>query len=258
MGVSGSLFAHCRVGLEGVSQGERCQRPRPCRLRRPLRKRGTHQEVGMKKLLLQLDPDRHPSAFDRIVAYDAGADEVLSYSGVTATDVTVAGAWRDLHAWARRPPEHRRVGGRHRRRLGRGAVRGGAEGLLRAVSSERDDGRQRLQHDRRRGGGAPGRRRHPVRRPGGDPGRNRAGRNPGGRAPRSRRGGRRAVLAIAGPGAERVRAAEGDLRRRRHPLPSVGRGRGDAGSRGRRGLPDGRGCRCHVRAPGRVGQASPA
>ena len=42
----------------------------------------------MKKLLLQLDPDRNPSAFDRIVAYDAGADEVLSYGGVTAADVT--------------------------------------------------------------------------------------------------------------------------------------------------------------------------
>jgi hypothetical protein len=41
----------------------------------------------MKKLLLQLDPDRHPSAFDRIVAYDAGADEVLGYGGVTAADV---------------------------------------------------------------------------------------------------------------------------------------------------------------------------
>ena len=41
----------------------------------------------MKKLLLQLDPDRNPSAFDRIVAYDAGVDEVLSYGGVTAADV---------------------------------------------------------------------------------------------------------------------------------------------------------------------------
>jgi hypothetical protein len=47
----------------------------------------THPEARMKKLLLQLDPDRNPSAFDRIVAYDAGADEVLSYGGVTATDV---------------------------------------------------------------------------------------------------------------------------------------------------------------------------
>jgi hypothetical protein len=41
----------------------------------------------MKKVLLQLDPDRHPSAFDRIVAYDAGTDEVLSYGGVVATEV---------------------------------------------------------------------------------------------------------------------------------------------------------------------------
>ncbi len=36
----------------------------------------------MRKLLLQLDSSPHPSAFDRIVALDAGADEVLSYSAV--------------------------------------------------------------------------------------------------------------------------------------------------------------------------------
>jgi methylenetetrahydrofolate/methylenetetrahydromethanopterin dehydrogenase (NADP+) len=41
----------------------------------------------MKKLLLQLDSDKHPSAFDRIVPFDAGADEVLSYGGVTVEDV---------------------------------------------------------------------------------------------------------------------------------------------------------------------------
>ncbi len=41
----------------------------------------------MRKLLLQLDGDAHPSAFDRIVAYDAGADEVLSYGGVAEADV---------------------------------------------------------------------------------------------------------------------------------------------------------------------------
>jgi methylenetetrahydrofolate/methylenetetrahydromethanopterin dehydrogenase (NADP+) len=41
----------------------------------------------MKKLLLQLDSDKHPSAFDRIVAHDAGADEVLSYGGVVPGDV---------------------------------------------------------------------------------------------------------------------------------------------------------------------------
>jgi hypothetical protein len=42
----------------------------------------------MKKLLLQLDSDKHPSVFDRIVAYDAGTDEVMSYGGVTPGDVT--------------------------------------------------------------------------------------------------------------------------------------------------------------------------
>jgi hypothetical protein len=40
----------------------------------------------MKKILLQLDSSRLPSAFDRVVAYDSGADEVLSYGGVTAND----------------------------------------------------------------------------------------------------------------------------------------------------------------------------
>ncbi len=44
-------------------------------------------EATMKKVLLQLDSDRHPSAFDRIVAHDAGADEVLSYGGVVPGDV---------------------------------------------------------------------------------------------------------------------------------------------------------------------------
>jgi hypothetical protein len=41
----------------------------------------------MKKLLVQLDTDPHPSVFDRIVAHDAGADEVLSYGGVAPADV---------------------------------------------------------------------------------------------------------------------------------------------------------------------------
>ncbi|MFQ5889786.1 MAG: NADP-dependent methylenetetrahydromethanopterin/methylenetetrahydrofolate dehydrogenase [Gemmatimonadota bacterium] len=41
----------------------------------------------MKKLLLQLDSDRHPSAFDSIVAFDGGADEVLAYGGVDSGDV---------------------------------------------------------------------------------------------------------------------------------------------------------------------------
>ena len=38
----------------------------------------------MKSILLQLDTDTHPSAFDRVVAVDAGVDEVFAYGGVTA------------------------------------------------------------------------------------------------------------------------------------------------------------------------------
>lgn len=41
----------------------------------------------MKKLLLQLDSSRLPSVFDQVVAYDAGADQIMSYGGVTETDV---------------------------------------------------------------------------------------------------------------------------------------------------------------------------
>ncbi len=41
----------------------------------------------MLRLLVQLDSDRLPSAFDRIVAYDAGADRVLSYGSVGEADV---------------------------------------------------------------------------------------------------------------------------------------------------------------------------
>jgi methylenetetrahydrofolate/methylenetetrahydromethanopterin dehydrogenase (NADP+) len=41
----------------------------------------------MRKLLLQLDSSRLPSVFDQIVAYDAGADVILSYGGVTEGDV---------------------------------------------------------------------------------------------------------------------------------------------------------------------------
>ena len=41
----------------------------------------------MKRLLLQLDTSRLPSVFDRVVAFDGGADEVLSYGGVEEADV---------------------------------------------------------------------------------------------------------------------------------------------------------------------------
>jgi len=42
---------------------------------------------AMRKLLLQLDSSRLPSAFDQVVAYDAGADAIMSYGGVTEGDV---------------------------------------------------------------------------------------------------------------------------------------------------------------------------
>lgn len=41
----------------------------------------------MRKLLLQLDSSPLPSVFDRVVAYDGGADEVMSYGGVTEAAV---------------------------------------------------------------------------------------------------------------------------------------------------------------------------
>jgi hypothetical protein len=37
----------------------------------------------VRKLLLQLDSSPQPSVFDRVVAFDGGADEVMSYGGVT-------------------------------------------------------------------------------------------------------------------------------------------------------------------------------
>jgi len=41
----------------------------------------------MLKLLLQLDSSRLPSVFDQVVAYDAGADRIMSEGGVTEGDV---------------------------------------------------------------------------------------------------------------------------------------------------------------------------
>lgn len=40
-----------------------------------------------RKILIQLDSDPQPSVFDRVVAIDAGADEVFSYGGVKVEDV---------------------------------------------------------------------------------------------------------------------------------------------------------------------------
>jgi threonine dehydrogenase-like Zn-dependent dehydrogenase len=41
----------------------------------------------MQNLLLQLDSSRLPSVFDQVVAYDGGADRLMSYGGVTPEDV---------------------------------------------------------------------------------------------------------------------------------------------------------------------------
>jgi methylenetetrahydrofolate/methylenetetrahydromethanopterin dehydrogenase (NADP+) len=42
----------------------------------------------MKRILIQFDTDSHPSVFDRVVAVDAGVDELFSYGGVTPENVT--------------------------------------------------------------------------------------------------------------------------------------------------------------------------
>lgn len=41
----------------------------------------------MKNILIQLDTDLLPSSFDRVVAVDAGADEIFSYGGITPDNV---------------------------------------------------------------------------------------------------------------------------------------------------------------------------
>lgn len=60
-----------------------------------------------RKILVQLDSDPHPSVFDRVVAVDAGADEIFSYGGVKPEQVAslVHGAIftrgpKDLHRTA--------------------------------------------------------------------------------------------------------------------------------------------------------------
>src|SRR5215207_8310593 len=65
--------------------------PAPTSVSQPRARASSRQPTGrMRKVLLHLDTSPSPSVFDRIVALDAGADEVLSYGGVTP------GAVRDL------------------------------------------------------------------------------------------------------------------------------------------------------------------
>ena len=43
--------------------------------------------LSVRNLLLQLDSSPHPSVFDQVVAYDAGADAIMSYGAVTENAV---------------------------------------------------------------------------------------------------------------------------------------------------------------------------
>jgi hypothetical protein len=43
---------------------------------------------SMKKILVQLDTDQHPSSFDAIAAYDSDVDAVLGFGGITADNLT--------------------------------------------------------------------------------------------------------------------------------------------------------------------------
>src|SRR6266436_1970211 len=43
--------------------------------------------VDKRKILIQLDSDPHASVFDRVVAVDAGAEEIFSYGGVKPEQV---------------------------------------------------------------------------------------------------------------------------------------------------------------------------
>ena len=45
------------------------------------------EDIAMKKILIQLDTDPHPSAFDAIAAYDADVDVVIGYGEITADNL---------------------------------------------------------------------------------------------------------------------------------------------------------------------------
>src|SRR5262245_34935463 len=45
------------------------------------------EQSAKRKILIQLDSDPHPSVFDRVVAIDAGVEELFSYGGVKPEQV---------------------------------------------------------------------------------------------------------------------------------------------------------------------------
>src|SRR2546430_13276967 len=110
----------------------------------------------MRKLLLQLDSSRLPSVFDRVVAYDGGADEVMSYGGIVEADV------RDLmHGciFTRGPKDLRNtagfIGGGGMGGGGGAAGRGREEVFARGPAPP-ECGPHRAHHDRRRPRGGQG------------------------------------------------------------------------------------------------------
>jgi methylenetetrahydrofolate/methylenetetrahydromethanopterin dehydrogenase (NADP+) len=58
----------------------------------------------MKRLLLLLDSDPMPNAYDIIVGYDGGADHIVSYGGITPDNV---GALIDGAVFTRGPSENK-------------------------------------------------------------------------------------------------------------------------------------------------------
>ena len=142
----------------------------------------------MKKILIQLDTDQHPSAFDAIAAYDADVDIVLGLRRNHRRQPRRHRPGRDLPAWPRRPGQHRVLGGRVKGARRRGGVRGRAEAVLQAVQPVDHARLRRLQHHRRGGRRTRSTRGAAEGRAGGG-GRRRAGRPADGRAaaPRGRR-----------------------------------------------------------------------
>ena len=176
----------------------------------------------MKKVLLQLDTDEHPSPFDAIVAHDAGVDVLLSHGDVKPEDARGLVAGRLLHPRGGRPQDDGRVGRRQGRGRRRGALRRGAEGVLRPLPGLGDARLQRLQHDRRDDDRADREGAQPRRQPRG----------------RARPGGRRAAVGRAAAEARaarsRVAALPPDLFGDDRPYRRPRGARGRAGARPRR------------------------
>ena len=59
-------------------------------------------EIAMKRVLLLVDSDPIPNAYDIIVGYDGGADHIVSYGGMTPSNV---GPLTDGAVFSRGPSE---------------------------------------------------------------------------------------------------------------------------------------------------------